>query len=57
MLLFLIQASRDGRHWLVQHFNAGVAVFHSRSAAERHVESIAASGVNYQILALHADLA
>lgn len=56
MAIFLIIASRDGRHWLVAHLHAGPAVFLSRSAAERHAEAIRASGVSFKIVQVEASV-
>lgn len=54
MSIFLVVASRDDRRWLVNHPYAGPAVFLDMAGAERYVDDIRATGVEYSVVEMPA---
>jgi hypothetical protein len=50
--LHILLATKDEKRWIVEHSYAGIAVFVSKKDAKKHLESIRAEGVQYEIIDL-----
>lgn len=55
--MFAILITKDGKSWLLLHAYAGVALFGSQKDAAAHIESIRATGIEYQLVLLHMEKA